>query len=178
MLAKQTSWAITSSARDRLVDYAHHQVDVAVRIGLLRPAKMLSCADCGEAAFCYDHRDYRYPLEVTAVCQTCNNRRGPGLPQITEEDHHQTKHILKIETHQNGGHCWSNLDAGEGFAPLERRVNYTPEILQAIALVEQREEGSALRNKEAPLDYIIKHNGRSDYFKRHDPLFFDDMALA
>lgn len=38
----------------------------------------IPCADCGEPASVYDHREYAKPLEVTPVCQPCNVRRGPA----------------------------------------------------------------------------------------------------
>lgn len=37
------------------------------------------CADCGGQATCYDHRDYRKPLDVTPVCSRCNIRRGSAV---------------------------------------------------------------------------------------------------
>lgn len=36
------------------------------------------CADCGDRASVYDHRDYRMPLNVVPVCDSCNLRRGPA----------------------------------------------------------------------------------------------------
>jgi hypothetical protein len=38
------------------------------------------CVDCGCRASCYDHRDYRKPLDVVPVCDTCNRKRGPAAP--------------------------------------------------------------------------------------------------
>ena len=40
----------------------------------------LSCSDCGEPAYGYDHRDYRKPFDVEPICRQCNSDRGPGLP--------------------------------------------------------------------------------------------------
>lgn len=45
----------------------------------------MKCADCGGVATDYDHRDYRKPLEVTAVCGPCNRRRGRGLTGMEEK---------------------------------------------------------------------------------------------
>lgn len=42
-------------------------------------ARDLACVDCGHPANGYDHRDYRKPLEVQAVCRACNTRRGPAI---------------------------------------------------------------------------------------------------
>ncbi len=38
------------------------------------------CVDCGKQALVYDHRDYNKPLDVEPVCQSCNIKRGPGIP--------------------------------------------------------------------------------------------------
>ena len=51
-------------------------VAVAVREGRLPRPATLTCADCGKPATCYDHRDYTKPLQVEAVCRSCNNVRG------------------------------------------------------------------------------------------------------
>jgi len=37
---------------------------------------------CGEKAYCYEHRDYSKPLEVEAVCDSCNALRGPAALPI------------------------------------------------------------------------------------------------
>ena len=39
---------------------------------------MLICVDCGNGADVYDHRDYSRPLQVAAVCHSCNQLRGPA----------------------------------------------------------------------------------------------------
>lgn len=54
----------------------------AIRQGLLADLKatIVPCADCGAVAKHYDHRDYAKPLEVEAVCHSCNLRRGPAAP--------------------------------------------------------------------------------------------------
>lgn len=75
-----------SSFRDRLCARANHTVIAAVKRGLLPQVETLLCVDCGVPAECWDHRDYRYPMLVQAVCKGCNNRRGPGLPEIAQED--------------------------------------------------------------------------------------------
>lgn len=57
---------------------AHLMVNLAIRLGYLKPLSQCSCADCGALATDYDHRDYSKPLEVDAVCRTCNFKRGPA----------------------------------------------------------------------------------------------------
>lgn len=56
--------------------YAKMEVFKAVRSGRLKKAAEKTCADCGDRASVYDHRDYRKPLVVEAVCRSCNHRRG------------------------------------------------------------------------------------------------------
>jgi hypothetical protein len=57
---------------------AHAVVSVARRRGDITPPAC-ACADCGEPAQEWDHRDYRKPLELEAVCRKCNRSRGPAL---------------------------------------------------------------------------------------------------
>jgi len=38
----------------------------------------VKCADCEKRAGVYDHRDYKKPLQVEAVCNGCNVHRGYG----------------------------------------------------------------------------------------------------
>jgi hypothetical protein len=60
---------------------AHGAVLRAIKKGLLPPIdKNTKCVDCGAPAKHYDHRDYNKPLIVEPVCQICNIRRGPGIP--------------------------------------------------------------------------------------------------
>jgi hypothetical protein len=58
----------------------HQQVAKAIKKGLIPHPKTVSCTDCGKPAFCYDHRDYTKPLDVSAVCKSCDIRRWPGFP--------------------------------------------------------------------------------------------------
>lgn len=58
---------------------AHRAVAFAIRNGQLPLASTLKCVDCGEQASDYDHRDYLKPLDVDAVCRTCNGKRGRAL---------------------------------------------------------------------------------------------------
>ncbi len=52
----------------------------AIRTGLIPPPATLDCVDCGKPANQYDHRDYNKPMEVDAVCRSCNLLRGPAIP--------------------------------------------------------------------------------------------------
>ena len=53
-------------------------VFIEVRAGRLPKASEFVCFDCGNAATCYDHRDYKKPLDIEPVCGSCNKYRGPG----------------------------------------------------------------------------------------------------
>jgi hypothetical protein len=57
---------------------AKQEIFKAVRAGRLPKVKSLACIDCGNQAQCYDHREYAKPLDVQAVCISCNKRRGPA----------------------------------------------------------------------------------------------------
>lgn len=59
---------------------AHRLVRVAVMDGRIPAATSQLCADCGGSAAAWDHRDYREPLKVEAVCTPCNTKRPPALP--------------------------------------------------------------------------------------------------
>ena len=45
----------------------------------------IMCVDCGAQAQCWDHRDYRKPLDVDPVCHRCNILRGKALPYSNNE---------------------------------------------------------------------------------------------
>jgi hypothetical protein len=68
---------MNARTKERLAATA--EVTKAVRNGLLPSPKTLECADCGNPARDYDHRDYSKPLEVEAVCHSCNIRRPLAL---------------------------------------------------------------------------------------------------
>lgn len=59
---------------------AHSKVAGHIRKGLLPHPSTLTCVDCGRPAQQYDHRDYGKPLDVHAVCRSCNLRRGSAIP--------------------------------------------------------------------------------------------------
>lgn len=50
----------------------------AKRAGRILPAKRFKCVDCGKKARDWDHRDYKKPYDVEAVCRSCNQKRGPA----------------------------------------------------------------------------------------------------
>jgi hypothetical protein len=64
--------------REAVKNAAYRAVAEAIASGLLRGPKGQPCADCQAPATTYDHRDYTQPLEVDAVCRSCNVMRGPA----------------------------------------------------------------------------------------------------
>ena len=70
------------SERQKLAAKAYQIVRYALITGKLPFPYTLKCADCGEKAQCYDHRDYTKPLDVTAVCNRCNLKRGPSVQGV------------------------------------------------------------------------------------------------
>ena len=61
-------------------------MSAAVRFGDLPDLKKVErpCVDCGNRAVEYDHRDYMKPLDVQAVCKSCNAARGEGANKHRE----------------------------------------------------------------------------------------------
>jgi DNA-directed RNA polymerase subunit RPC12/RpoP len=59
--------------------HAHSMVQLAIRLGYIKPLSECVCTDCGATATDYDHRDYNKPLDVDPVCRSCNFRRGPAI---------------------------------------------------------------------------------------------------
>jgi hypothetical protein len=57
---------------------AYKAVNQAIRTGKLPKPWTQKCVDCGKNARLFDHRRYDKPLEVSAVCDSCNQRRGPA----------------------------------------------------------------------------------------------------
>ena len=53
---------------------------IEIESGRLPLARTLKCVDCGKPANGYDHRDYRKPVEVEAVCRRHNRLRGRAAP--------------------------------------------------------------------------------------------------
>ena len=49
-----------------------------MREGYLPHANAFKCADCGQRAFAWDHRDYADPFYIEPVCRSCNWYRGPA----------------------------------------------------------------------------------------------------
>lgn len=68
--------------RDDAKRRCSNQIRHAQKKGLLVKPATLKCADCGEQAEMYDHRDYSKPLEVEPVCRRCNMERGPAAMGI------------------------------------------------------------------------------------------------
>lgn len=174
-----------STPRDQLVLAAHKAVKEAITAGLLPKQKDCKCVDCGKQAQCYDHRDYRKPLDVQPVCRGCNNRRGPGLPILEKEDAGKYKREWMRD---NCGMKYSELDAGEGFAPLSARLNGIDSndlehaIQREVFSEEVKKAEKFMRNKEMQRHAISVKDGqrmlgsspgraRAQFFKEHDPWF-------
>jgi len=68
-------------SRAKIAEAARGRVKVAVDRGKLAPPHDFDCSDCGGAATQYEHRDYREPLKVEPVCDPCNRKRLPALPE-------------------------------------------------------------------------------------------------
>jgi hypothetical protein len=64
----------------RLAATCAQVVGRAIATGLMLKATNFSCADCGQPACVYDHRDYTKPLEVEPVCRKHNATRGHAAP--------------------------------------------------------------------------------------------------
>ena len=71
---------IRARRRADITRRSHKAVEQEILAGRLPPVKNLACVDCGEPAVCYDHRDYSKPIDVDAVCKSCDASRGPGAP--------------------------------------------------------------------------------------------------
>lgn len=161
------------TARDKLRKRAHDMIDAEIRYGRLPSPNTLTCTDCGETGFCYDHRDYRRPLDVQVVCKACNNRRGPGLPLPTRADNSEYKIDGAVKN--------ALASDGEGFEPLAARLNgITEQDLGHITDVNELSAGVDLAAAER-VDAIadMKRTGqfmrfgvwRAEYFKRKDPWY-------
>ncbi|MBB5414068.1 hypothetical protein [Paraburkholderia atlantica] len=82
--------------------HACNMVRRATQEGSLPAPSALKCSDCGCQASVYDHRDYNKPLDVDAVCQSCNLKRGPAIPRkgffahmfATGHAHYRTRHRM------------------------------------------------------------------------------------
>jgi hypothetical protein len=74
-----------------------------IRLG----STFVKCADCGERATDYDHRDYRKALKVEPVCRKCNLVRGPGKPW-------PTGYTGKPRRGKSNGDLWGGIDGGDG----------------------------------------------------------------
>lgn len=72
-------WQTLGREYRRYRAWSNNLVRKAIERGWMQPAGELSCDDCYEPATCYDHRDYTKPLDVDAVCESCNTLRGPAV---------------------------------------------------------------------------------------------------
>lgn len=141
-------------------------VNKAIKQGTLDHPRRLQCVDCDNPAWCYDHRDYRKPLEVQPICQGCNNRRGAALPLPTSADGLATKRPV-IDGVINSGNGWSKIEGGEGYSPTE-------------CLFHAEAVGPGV------VDWDSRHNDlsysgpkdRYEFFKQHDPYSQDGYGFA
>jgi hypothetical protein len=164
-----------TSPRDALRLAAHNIIRNAIRSGRLLPPKNFICVDCGEPAWGYEHRDYRKPLEVEPVCQACNNRRGPALPEITSDDCLTYKTAYKLRTGvANVGQAWSALSGGEGFSPLEYLCHLNVNDYESWWL----DDDGRKTNRQDPDAQIYNRINRYEFFKQHDPLWLDESAYG
>lgn len=87
--------------RSQLVYAATCKFTAAKRSGRVPTHVGLFCDDCNKPAEGYDHRDYRFPLDVVPICLACNSARPPGLPlpdgdkQLYEIDWYQPKGAIQ-----------------------------------------------------------------------------------
>lgn len=61
---------------------ASAEVTKAINCGDLLRAREHACADCGEQARDWEHRDYLRPLDVQPTCKSCNLRRGVAFDSV------------------------------------------------------------------------------------------------
>jgi len=63
---------------------------------------IVKCTDCENRAKVYDHRDYNKPLEVEAVCSSCNAKRGKAILKTGEPYKRKPRRkMCDIETLEN-----------------------------------------------------------------------------
>lgn len=60
---------------------AAQELSNKIKAGEIPTWRGRACADCGDPAIGYDHRDYNQPLRVDPICARCNIRRGPAIPR-------------------------------------------------------------------------------------------------
>lgn len=159
------------SLRQRRV--AQNAVKAAVKRGALPDLRKVpvKCADCGERATCWDHRDYRAPLDVSPVCKGCNNRRGPGLPLPAE-----TRYSHGMQP-RAGGAAWNAIGGGEGQEhawPGEVRIDVPDEpvdtgLVTSYDVLAAWNGGHGFRNATP--------GARAAYFKAHDPWRTDESVF-
>lgn len=125
---------------------------------------------------------------VAAVCKGCNNRLGPGLPAI-DKAMDGLQYSRRAEMDGSAGYLYSNLDAGEGFSPLEAMIPMAVSMqlnwLEEIDVLSGRysDQDHAINNTKLRILMGFKKGGhragfsapsgiqRYEFFKRHDPWF-------
>ncbi len=165
----EASYIVRTSVRDRLRNQAHNLMRKEIKAGRLLPASAHKCVDCGKPAKGYDHRDYRKPLDIQPVCIGCNNRRGPGLPLITDGDLLQHKTLFRRK-YKKSGHLWSGIESGEGFSPLEYQCHVNVADYECWWL-----DDDIRSNDLRPIWRYAAD--RWSFFKIHDPYTLDDSLV-
>lgn len=63
---------------------AYRVFRLAVMDGLIRrlPDGETACIHCDAPATCWEHRDYRKPIDVQPACDSCNTRLGRGMTAV------------------------------------------------------------------------------------------------
>lgn len=110
--------------RARIVCQAQFITRRAIAKGVVPHPSEFPCADCGAPAYCYDHRDYRRPLWLTPLCNSCNGRRPMALPWAPK-DHNGNRREDRV-LHARRPATW---DEGSDLEPdLGTLETYVPEI--------------------------------------------------
>ena len=150
----------------KLRQVAHSRVKWAIKCGEL-PAidEDTKCVDCDAPAQCYDHRDYRKPLDVEPVCTRCNNVRGPGLPLPKGEDRHSSVTPYLITRYMGNAGAGVATDSDAISVDVCRVSDFRMEDSLKLAFHDLNKYRNPLTNGDL----------RSEYFKRHDPLFEENL---
>jgi DNA-directed RNA polymerase subunit RPC12/RpoP len=115
--APRSTELMMRNRRASLVYRAHNAVSQAVANGLIPRASEYHCMDCGKPAQAWDHRDYRKPLDVEAVCDRCNHRRpraGPYAPPASKLPFdHPKRRSTDVENEACDLMCWALKAADE-----------------------------------------------------------------
>jgi len=143
------------------------------------------CADCGDHATAYEHRNYFYPLTVDPVCTRCNQQRGEGFPPP------KGPAIFDKGFDDSGSKGWSALSGGaRTIAQKKKEGGYEASsaggnsgTLSVNRIYDWDSGGFPIWMKAALASLMPNqlknpiHRGdlRSEYFKQHDPYYQPEM---